>query len=307
VRNPPVRITDELLMLGTPQYPLYLVETPGEMVLFEGGTGAVGPILLEQLDALGIDRARIRQLVVTHAHPDHVMAVPLLRRSFPGVAVLASEAAARTLQAEKAVAAFSHMDDALTDALHKAGAVAPEHRRMADEKQIAVDRVIGEGDTIAVDGLSFTVLETPGHSDCSLSFFEPQQRVLVISDATGYYLPEPDFWWPNYFADYRKYLGSMERLAGLGAEVLCLSHNAAIRGAEDVAAYFAAAIAATRQYHARIVAEARSGKTVREIAEALGAEVFRRTQLLPVEFFQKNCGLLVKLSLRHEGIEPKPA
>jgi hypothetical protein len=34
----------------------------------------------------------------------------------------------------------------------------------------------------------------------------------------------------------------------------------------------------------------------------LGAEVYARTQLMSLEFFQKNCGLLVKLSLRHEGI-----
>ena len=94
----------------------------------------------------------------------------------------------------------------------------------------------------------------------------------------------------------------MKRLAGLPAEVLCLSHNAAVKGADDVRAYFEQAIAATQAYHARIVAEAKAGRPVRQIAEQLGAEVHARTQLMPLEFFQKNCGLLVKLSLRHEGI-----
>ena len=91
--------------------------------------------------------------------------------------------------------------------------------------------------------------------------------------------------------------------AEIGAQVLCLSHNGAIRGAEEVAAYFRGAIAATEAYHAGIVDAARSGKSVREIAGSLGSDVYAKTQLMPLEFFQKNCGILVKNSLRHEGIE----
>ena len=94
----------------------------------------------------------------------------------------------------------------------------------------------------------------------------------------------------------------MQRLSRLDAEVLCLSHNGVIKGADDVAAYFRGAIAATEDYHRRIVAEAQAGKAARQIAEQLGAEVYDKTQLLPLEFFQKNCGLLVKQSLRHEGL-----
>ena len=94
----------------------------------------------------------------------------------------------------------------------------------------------------------------------------------------------------------------MRRLADLGAEILCLSHNAVVRGADDVKTYFQRAIEATEAYHGRIVEEARSGKPARQIAETLGSEVHEKTPLLPVDFFQKNCGLMVKLSLRHEGI-----
>jgi glyoxylase-like metal-dependent hydrolase (beta-lactamase superfamily II) len=170
------------------------------------------------------------------------------------------------------------------------------------EKHIAVDRVISEGDTVTIDGLSFEVLETPGHSKCSLSFYDPAGRVLLISDATGYYMPEHDCWWPNYFADYDTYMGSMQRLAGLDAEILCLSHNAVIQGAEEIKSYFSGAISATKEYHQRIIDEAKAGKSPRQIGEKLGSEIVDKTQLLPLDFFQKNCGLLAKLSFRHEGI-----
>jgi len=115
-------------------------------------------------------------------------------------------------------------------------------------------------------------------------------------------MPEHDCWWPNYFADYGAYLRSMHRLAKLNAEVLCLSHNGVIKGAGDVASYFSGAVSATEEYHERIIGEAKAGRPAREIAEGLGAEVYQKTQLLPLEFFQKSCGLLVKQSLRHAGI-----
>jgi glyoxylase-like metal-dependent hydrolase (beta-lactamase superfamily II) len=303
ITNPPVALADNLWMLGTSAYPLFLVKGEREAALFEGGVGAMGKVLREQLQQLGISGESVRQVVVTHAHPDHVMAVPIFRSMFPGVTVLASAVAAKTLGIEKAIAAFCEIDQALTGSLLKMGSIGDQHRpEPLAERQIAVDRLLKEGDAVAVDGLSFTVLETPGHSDCSLSFHEPRAGILIISDATGFYVPKENTWWPCYFADYGKYVSSMRRLAGLGAEVLCLSHNAAIRGAADVAAYFREAIAATEAYHRRICERVQSGTPVRRLAEELGGEVYARTQLLPLDFFQKNCGILIKQSLRHENI-----
>ena len=303
IKDPPVELTGGLWMLGTNEYPLFLARGAGECTIFEGGTGAMGPVLSRQLAELGVAPETVRQVVVTHAHPDHVMAVPMFRRAFAGITVLASEAAARTLSAEKAIAFFRQVDGALTGALLKAGSITERDRPKAlEDNQIAVDRLIREGDTIAVEGGGFTVLETPGHSECSLSFHDPERGILIISDATGYYIPQHGYWWPNYFTGYATYLDSMRRLAGLGAEIVCLSHNGAIRGAEDVKAYFSGAISATEEYHRRIVDEAKSGKDGRTIAEELGCQVYEKTQLLPVDFFQKNCSLLVKQSLGHEGI-----
>jgi 2-aminobenzoylacetyl-CoA thioesterase len=303
IDKPPVEVADGLWMLGTTPYPVYLVKGRREGAIIEGGISALGPILRRQLAELGVGPDFVRQAVVTHAHPDHVMAIPLLRELFPGITVIASDRAAATLGIEKAIAFFQQIDTMLTGALTKSGLIAgePPPPHMA-ENRIAVDRVVREGDQIAVDDTAWTVLETPGHSDCSIALHDSAHRMLVISDASGYYMPATETWWPGYLTDYAAYLRSLERLAGLEAEVLCLSHNGAIRGGEAIRSYFADAIAATRQYHGRIVTQSKSGKPVRQIAEELGAEIYRQVPLLPLDFFQKNCGLLVKQSLKHEGI-----
>ncbi len=304
IQDPPIEIADNLWMLGTRQYPVYLFKSEAEGTLFEGGISAVGPVLQGQLQDLGVGPGAVKQLIVTHAHPDHVMAVPAIREMFPAIRVLASPIAAKTLAVEKAISFFCKMDQTLIQNLSAAGLIDGQHEPAAvPEMKIVVDQPVGEGDSISVDGTTLDVVETPGHSDCSLSFYDAAHGVLIISDATGYYMPEHDDWWPNYFSSYPFYLNSMRRLAAVGAELLCLSHNAVIKGAEDVSSYFQRAIAGTEQYHERIVAEVKSGKTVRDLAGELGAEVHARTPLMPVEFFQKNCSILVKKSLEYEGIE----
>lgn len=300
IQNPPVELAEGFWMLGTKEYPVFLALSEGEGAIFEGGVGAVGPVLAEQLTELGIDAGCVKQVVITHGHPDHVMAVPAFKEMFEGVTVCGSEVAAATLQIEKAVGFFGKVDGMLTESLIKAGSIEEKHRpRPLAENKIGVDRILKEGDVVGVGERRFDCLATPGHSDCSLSFHEAASGILIISDATGYYLPEADYIWPNYFADYGAYVASIERLAALDAEILCLSHNAVIKGREDVKAYFYSATAATESWHKRILAETEEGKCSEMIGGELGSEIYEKTQLMSEEFFQKNCALLVKQSIKY--------
>jgi len=299
IKDPPVEIAEGVRMLGTNEYPVFLVTDADEGAIFEGGVGAAGPLVQEQLAGLDVPTGIVKQIIVTHAHPDHVMAVPAFREMFSEATVCASKAAAGTLAVEKAVRFFAKIDGMLTEALIKAGSIKDKHRpEPLTEKQIAVDKILADGDTVTVGRRKFDVLATPGHSDCSLSFYE-SATCAIISDATGYYIPDCGYFWPNYFADYGAYIESIRRLAALGAETVCLSHNAVVKGAEAVKAYFDGAAAAAEAYHERIVAETGAGKSPEEIAQQLGIEVHEKTQLLGVEFFQKNCELLVKQSAKY--------
>ena len=300
IKNPPVEVAEGLWMLGTNEYPVLLVIDNNEGAVFEGGVGATGPIVKEQLEELGIAADLVKQVIITHAHPDHVMAVPAFREMFPDVKVCASKIAAGTLSIEKAVGFFTKIDGMLTEALIKTDSISEKHRpEPMKEKQIIVDQILNDGDTLMIGQRTFNVLATPGHSDCSLSFHEPASGLLIISDVTGFYIPESGYFWPNYFTGYGATLESIKKLAALDAEILFLSHNAVIKGAEDVKVFFDAAIAATESYHERIITELELGKSPEEIAQQLGIEVHEKTPLLNVEFFQKNCELLVKQSAKY--------
>ena len=71
------------------------------------------------------------------------MAVPRLREMLPGLSVIASEKAARTLASEKAVAFFSQIDDQLTASMLEKGTINNRHRPAPlGQLRIAIDRVV---------------------------------------------------------------------------------------------------------------------------------------------------------------------
>lgn len=304
ILNPPVEVSPDVLMLGTSPYPVYLLKGGDRGILVEGTIGAMGPMVAEQLKQFGIGGDYISHVLVTHAHPDHVMALPLFRKLFPRATFVASEIAAKTLQAEKAVVFFAKIDAMLTESLLKGGVIQERHRPTETAgPTIPIDRIMAEGDTIEAGSLSLKVMSTPGHSDCSTSFFEAGRRLVVSADVTPYYIAAHDYWWPNYFTGYAAYMASMRRVAALGADIACLGHTATITGADGVKDFFERGMKATTAYHERIVSEAGSGKAPQDIGNALAAEVFDKLPpLLPLDFFQKNCGLLVKQSLKHAGV-----
>lgn len=305
IEKPPAEVSGDVMMFGTSPYPVYLLRGEGSGVLVEGTIGAMGPLVAEQMERCGVPFDYIARVLVTHAHPDHVMALPFFREIFPKARFTASAIAAKTLLIEKAVGFFSKIDGMLTESLLKGGVIEERHRpTVAAGPTITVDETVTDGDTIDCGSFSLRVMATPGHSDCSTSFFDAERRILVSADVTPYYISAHDYWWPNYFTGYAAYVASMERLAALGAEIVCLGHTATIRGADEAKAFFERGIAATRACHERIVADVKAGRSAQDVANAIADEVVAKLPpLLPLDFFQKNCALLVKQSLKDAGIE----
>jgi ribonuclease/clavin/mitogillin len=147
------------------------------------------------VDDLVKEGRKIREIILTHLHPDHVGGVePLVKHLCGSVKI-----AAHQLTAE---------------------ALAPS---------IRVDRLIEDGDVIELEGeprLSLRAMHTPGHARGHLCFYEERTAALLTGDnivGLGSVLIDP----PE--GDMRDYLRSLERLRALPRlTVLFGAHGPAI-------------------------------------------------------------------------------
>ena len=296
----PVTITPDFYQLGMPSYPAYLSMGDDGMII-EGGTGATFPIIVDQIKELGIDPERIKYLALTHTHPDHIGAVPHLKRLWPHLKVVASAAAAKLLKREEMVQEFLRMDRTITEISLIKGDIA-EWSIELEDPVFEVDVVVEEGDRIDLgSGIVWTVYETPGHSPCHMSLYNESGGILVIGDATGIYEPEKEVFWPNYFQSLEDYCHSIRKLAALPARIGARSHGGVVEG--EVRHYLQRVMKATESYHSSMLERLGNGEDPEKIILEKAKWVYTFTNLQPFELIHIMTKVTLKRSQAAAGKE----
>ncbi len=290
----PVRLTPHLYKLGTTQFPVYL--SVGEIgMLIEGGTGATTQMIVEQIKSLGFSAEKIKYIALTHTHADHIGSIPRLKNMWPWIKVIGSIKGAEILKNNGILKEFLWIDKNIAELMKKRNEIekVPEPLQ---EYDFAVDIIVKEGDRIELgDGVIWHVYETPGHSPCHLAYYEEKEGSLIIGDATGFYVPEKDVFWPNYFDSLDKYLASIRKLSELKAKIGALSHNWVVK--EDLEGYFKKAIEATLAYHEEIIRRIKRGEDKESIAIEKANWVNSLTDIQPYKVMLNLSRLLIRRSL----------
>ena len=299
-RYKPIAITDSFYQLGTPSFPAYLSLGEKAMII-EGGTGATTSIILDQIKELGIEPERITYLVLTHTHADHIGAVPHLKKLWPHLKIAAHPLAIKLLKNERTVREFIENDKGIIQIMLSKGEIQSYPPEL-DHYEFHVDDAIEEGDKLDLGaGIVWTVYNTPGHSSCHISLFEEREKTLVIGDATGFYVPEKDVFWPNYFESLEAYCKSIRKLATLPAHRAALSHNGVIEG--NVGEFFHKAMKTAEHYHYEMIARLEKGEDPADIAIDKANWVNSLTDIQTFEVMRRLAKVLISRSHSEAGKE----
>ena len=226
------QIIDGLYMVGTPAMPVYLLD--GEKpAIFDAGLAFFGKIYADGIRQV-LGRRNLQYCFLTHSHFDHCGSVSFLKKEFSGLKVVASTKAKKVLGRPNALALIRKLTRANEPLAKTIGIELVEFQRF---EPFEVDVTLKDGEFIKLSpDLTVQVVETPGHTRDCLSYFIPQKKVLLCSeaagipDATGYIVSEA-------LVDFDQYYESMSRLSEVEFDVLCLGHRQVLIG-QDANDYF---------------------------------------------------------------------
>jgi hypothetical protein len=126
---------------------------------------------------------------------------------------------------------------------------------------------------------------------------EEKEGTLVLGDMTGFYMPQVEAFWPNYFASLPKYCASLARLGTLTAARVALGHFGVFEG--DAKVFLSKALGQTRDYHQEMLRRTASGEDAGAIAQEKAGWVQPNAELMPYKLTEMCCGLLIKQSLKN--------
>ncbi|MBI3401974.1 MAG: subclass B3 metallo-beta-lactamase [Acidobacteria bacterium] len=137
----PIRIVGNVYYVGTRGLSSFLIVTPAGGVLIDSGEAASVPFIRANVERLGLRLSDVRLLLAGHAHYDHIGGQAELKR-LTGALTVAMDADLEAIE--------SGVD---RSALGSQGWTP-----------IKIDRVVKDGETVSLGGMTLTAHLTPGHT-----------------------------------------------------------------------------------------------------------------------------------------------
>ncbi len=168
--------------LGQPKtVAAYVIKGP-KVALVDCGYASSHQNLLKGLAELGIMPSDVRYLIPTHVHLDHSGAAGHLIKEMPNAEVIAHEKAVPHLvDPSKLVESATKVFGEVIMELYGAPQPVPQTRITAVGKEAHLD--LG-------DGMTVTLVHTPGHAPHQISMMLDVGRELVTADAVGIVYPD---------------------------------------------------------------------------------------------------------------------
>jgi glyoxylase-like metal-dependent hydrolase (beta-lactamase superfamily II) len=219
------KIIDDFYVMGDPAMPVYLLDGPAP-VLFDAGLTSLCRLYEEDIIKVLGNRSPA-YLFLTHSHFDHIGAAAYLKTVYPKMQIAGSARTQEILGRPKAIHLIRSLNQEaaqLMESLNRASIYKGPF------EPFDLDLIIKSDRTIELDpDCRVEVIKSPGHTWDFISYWVPEKKILVASEAVGCN-DGSGYIYTEFLVDYDIYLASLKRLARLDAQVLCQGHRLVFTG-----------------------------------------------------------------------------
>jgi len=257
-------IRDDLYVAGLAWSPVYLLAIK-EPVLFEAGFHCVGPIYEEAIRNV-VNGRMPKILFLTHVHWDHCGATVYLKKAFPGLRVAGSERSAAIIKRPNAQGLIQRLSRNVIPLVAGIDGIDKDKLVTYPFESFEFDIILEDGQTIEIgNGLTVKVMATPGHTRDLISFYIPERRILIATEAGGV-RDQAGQIITEFLVDYDMYVASLKRLAALDVDIFCQGHHFVFVG-DDVGSFFARSLEAAEEFRddVEILLDAERGSVERVV------------------------------------------
>lgn len=234
-------------------------------------------------------RTEIDYLLISHSHYDHIGAMPYILEKWPDIEVIGAEKAGRVFKSQGAKKTMKRLGEKARETFNgEEGEIMVEGFRL--------DRAVSEGDRIPMGkGQYFYVLETRGHTDCSLTYVLEPLKLMFLSESTGV-LRKPEMIHTAILKSYEDSVHSAVKCREYGAKQLIAPHYGIVPE-YYTEKYFDLYLEAAKDLKNYILYWARKGldhdELLKKVEEKCWSEERGRAQ--PKAAFLENAGYTVDL------------
>ncbi|MBN2298193.1 MAG: MBL fold metallo-hydrolase [Deltaproteobacteria bacterium] len=230
----PGKITEGLYLLGNVAYPSYLINT-AEPVMFDAGVSPMGPYYMKDLGSI-LDTPCLQHMFFTHSHYDHTGAYGYMKKCFPALTAGAHPRTKEVMQSSSAVNTMTMLSDIARDMFQDK---SPDTAFVPPEVTVSLK----EGAILELGhGIRATVIETPGHTRDSISFFLEPMDAIIPGEALGVIHLGGEIS-PEFLADFQAYHDSAKRIIDTRPNMILMPHGSSLTH-EDAQAFIDGAIPA---------------------------------------------------------------
>lgn len=202
----------------------FLVLSGEKTAIIDTGMAYCGKALVLEVEK-ALKGRMLDYILLTHAHYDHCSGMAFLKERWPNAITMATEYSKKVLSKAKALAFIRDLNETASMWFtNKKMKYQYLDSNLAIEEAIDENSIIDLGNSVTIE-----VIETPGHTKDSLTFYIPSEDALILSETTGCCLIEDDKIFPGYLISYTDTISAINKLKKINASNVLVPHGGIFR------------------------------------------------------------------------------